>query len=177
MLADALVRWTARLFVACYVGRICIDAARLRDAGSQRSARWLWTVGCLVYLIHVAMAFHFVHGWSHAIAYEHVRQRTFNQTGLDSGVGLYVNYAFGVLWLADTFLWWHRLDWSERRIPYWTVQAIFGFLIVQATVVFGPSFWIPVSIAVAMLLMAVSTSPHTWRNRSRRQESRRRLPP
>ena len=102
MLADALVRWTARLFVACYVGRICIDAARHRDAGSQRFARWLWTIGGLVYLIHVVISFHFVHGWSHSDAYEHVVKRTFAMTGLATGVGLYVNYAFGVLWLADS---------------------------------------------------------------------------
>ncbi len=155
MLEDAIVRWSARLFVACYVGRICIDAARRRDPGSQRIARWLWTMGCLVYLIHVAVAFHFVHAWSHSAAYAHVLKRTLELTGLASGVGLYVNYAFGLLWLADTILWWHRLDWSQRRIPYWIVQGIFAFLIVQATVVFGPWFWMPIFFAVAILLIVL----------------------
>jgi len=152
MLGDAVIRWTARLFVACYVGRLCIDAAGRRNEAAQRVARWLWTAGCGLFLLHVAAAFHFLHGWSHAAAFEHVRQRTLHDTGWDSGIGLYINYAFGVLWLADTLLWWRRLDWSEQRPQYWLVQSLFVFMVIQATVVFGPPFWIPVSLDVALLL-------------------------
>lgn len=156
MLADALVRWSARLFVACYVGRICIDAATRRDARSQRIARWLWTLGCLICVAHVALSFHLVHDWSLSSAYEHVLKRTQETTGIASGFGLYVNFAFVLLWLADTILWWRNLNWTEQRIPYWIVQGVFAFLTIQATAVFGPSFWIPITAAVALTLIGLS---------------------
>ena len=165
MLDDALIRGTARLFVACYVGRLCLDAAGWRDASSQRVARWLWTAGCLGFVLHVAVAFHFQHGWSHAAAFEHVRLRTLRETGWDSGFGLYVNYAFGLLWSADTLLWWRQLDWPEKRVPYWTVQASFAFLMIQATAVFGPPFWKPACVAIGLLLVMLHMSrPHSAHN-------------
>jgi hypothetical protein len=155
MLADSLIRWTARLFVACYILRLCVDAAGRWDAASQRLARWFWTMGCGIYMVHVLVAFHLMHGWSHEAAYEHVRQRTLHTTGLASGIGLYINYAFGVLWIADTLAWWRRLDWSERRVPYWIVQGIFAFLVSQATVALGPWFWTPISLIVLVGLVTL----------------------
>ena len=158
MLTDAIVRWTARLFVACYVGRVGIDAAGRRDAAAQRAARWLWTIGCVVFLIHIAAAFHLVHGWSHAAAHEHVLNRTRDSTGLVSGMGLYVNYGFALLWVADTILWWRNLNWVERPIPFRIVQGIFAFLMLQSTAVFGPSLWTPVVAVVLILLIALRRS-------------------
>jgi hypothetical protein len=118
-------------------------------------ARWTWTIGCGIYLIHVLIAFHLLHAWSHTAAYEHVMKRTQEMIGIASGIGLYVNYAFGVLWIADVLMWWRRLDWSDRPVPYRTVQSVFAFLIIQATVVFGPWLWMPVSAAVVVLLAAL----------------------
>ena len=160
MLGDAIIRWTARLFVVCYVGRLCVDAAGWRDGVSQRVARWLWTVGGILFLLHVAAAFHFQYGWSHVAAFEHVRQRTLHDTGWDSGIGLYINYAFGLLWLVDVNLWWRHLDWSERRLPYWIVQSLFAFLMSQATAGFGPPFWMPICGAVILLLIALRVARH-----------------
>lgn len=155
MLADALIRWSARLFVAFYFARLCIDAANRQDETSQRFARWFWTCGLVVFVAHVILAFHYLHRWSHAAAYEHVAKRTAELTGFASGVGLYINYLFLVLWLADTTLWWRDLRWSQRRLPYWSVQAVFAFLMVQATAVFGPPFWIPITIAAVILLIGL----------------------
>ena len=153
MLADAIIRWTARLFVACYVGRLCVDAIGSRDTNSLCTARWLWTCGCALYFIHVAAAFHGMHHWSHAAAYEHVLTRTVEMTGFASGIGLYVNYAFGLLWLGDTVIWWLDPKWPDRIVPYYCVQALFAFLMFQATAVFGPSFWRPIAVAVIALLV------------------------
>jgi hypothetical protein len=155
VLADAIIRWTARLFVACYFGRLCVDAIVPHDASSYRIARWLWTCGCAIYFVHVAAAFHWMHQWSHAAAYEHVLARTTEMTGFASGIGLYVNYAFGALWLADTVIWWLDPKWPDRIAPHYFVQAIFAFLMFQATAVFGPSFWKPVAAAVIALLLVL----------------------
>lgn len=155
MPGDALIRWTARLFVACYVGRLCVDTAGRRDESAQRAARWWWTIGCGIFVLHVVAAFHFQHGWSHAAAFEHVRQRTLLDTGWDSGIGLYINHAFGLLWLADTVVWWRRLDWSQQRPMYWIVQSLFAFMMIQATAVFGPPFWRDICAAAVFILIAL----------------------
>lgn len=155
MLTDVIVRGTARVFVACYVCRILVDLASRRDPVSQRFARWCWTIGCIFFFVHMAAAFHGLHGWSSAAAYDHVLKRTQETTGIATGVGLYVNYAFAALWLADTVLWWRYLNWSERRIPYWVTQATFGFMMVQSTVVFGPPFWTPVAVSLAVAAFVI----------------------
>ncbi len=151
--ADFIVRWTARAFVVCYVVRLGLDAAGRRDLASQQAARWIWTIGGAICWIHFAVAFQLVHHGSLQEAYQHVLDVTIQSTGIATGIGLYVNLAFGVLWLVDAAFWWRNIRWSERRIPYWTVQGIFGFLIFQATVVFGPRFW-TVTALMAVLLLA-----------------------
>ena len=151
MFQNAAIRWTARLFVACYAGRVCLDVARRTDPGSQRLARWIWTGGCLMCLVHFAVSFHFEHHWSHSAAYDHVLRRTQHATGLATGIGLYVNYLFAVVWTWDCIQWWRNLEWPRQRILYWIVQALFAFLIFQATAVFGPTFWWPVAISFLVL--------------------------
>jgi hypothetical protein len=82
-----------------------------------------------------------VHAWDHSIAHAAVAAQTFEMTGLDSGIGLYINYAFSGLWLLDTANWWLRSDVYKHR-PRWLdgiLQLFFLFMFVNATVVFGTS--------------------------------------
>lgn len=155
-IGDFIVRWTARLAVACYVSRLICDISRLPGTRGQRTARCWWTLGCACFVIHVAAAFHFEHRWNHTAAYEYTSTRTTELTGWNSGAGLYVNEAFLCLWLADTVLWWRNLNWSQNRYAYWLVQGIFGFLMFQATAVFGPLFWRPIVLAVSVILVILS---------------------
>ena len=167
MVGEMLIRWTARLAVACYVARLMCDTGRKNDVPSQHAARWWWTIGCACFLMHVAAAFHFEHGWSHAAAFKYTAKRTAEMTGWNSGFGLYVNEAFLCLWLADTILWWRRLSWPENRRIYWTVQGVFAFLMIQATAIFGPPFWMPVFLLVVALLLLV----RVLRGRGPRQQT------
>lgn len=163
MMGDMIVRWTARFAVACYLARVMCDVHDSQNTPAQKWARWWWTAGCVIFLIHVATAFHFEHGWNHAKAFEHTAKRTDEMTGWNSGVGLYINEGFLCLWLFDTVMWWRNLGWPlVHRYMYWAVQAIFGFLMFQATVVFGPPFWRPLG---ALLLLAVVIQ---WTIRQRR---------
>jgi hypothetical protein len=152
---ELLIVWTARLAVACYVGRLATDIANRRDESSQRTARRFWTLGCAILLIHEALVFHILFHWSHAAAYDHVARRTREMTGWDSGFGLYVNYAFSMVWLTDTILWWRDLHWPKQRAPFWIVQLVFAFMMTQATMVFGPPSWIPVGLAVMAVLIGL----------------------
>ena len=153
-LGEALTQWTIRLAIACYLARVLIDVARLSAERWQGTARRLWTAGAGLYVLHVAAAFHFVHGWSHADAFRFTADQTQAVTGLDWGGGLYVNYAFTAVWLADVLAWWRiGTDYPRRwRRVYRAIQALFAFMVINATVVFGPPFWKWVAAAAALLL-------------------------
>ena len=153
-LGEALTHWTVRMAIACYLARVLIDVAGLSSERWQRVARRLWTAGAALYLLHVAAAFQFFHDWSHADARRFTARQTEDVTGLDWGGGLYVNYAFTAVWLADVLAWWRiGLEYPRRcRRVYWVTQVIFAFMVFNATVVFGPPFWKWVAAAVALLL-------------------------
>lgn len=153
-MGDLVINWTARLFVACYISRLILDTADTRD-WSLRAGRYLWTCGCLVFLAHIVAAFHWKHHWSHSEAHTHVLNRTAEMTGVQTGVGIYVNYLFATLWCLGTVAWWTSLNWPKHRIAYWSIQAVFAFLMFQATAVFGPPFWKPVAIAVILALIVL----------------------
>jgi hypothetical protein len=155
-MGDLLIAWSARVVVVFYLLRLAADVLIADPRQRDRCARWAWTVGCGVYLIHVAFAFQFLHHWSHAAAVEHAARRTFEVTGVEFGGGIYVNYAFTLLWVADVVLWWRRSLAGKSISPvyYWAVHAVFGFMMFNATVVFGPAFW--KWIAAAALSVIVS---------------------
>ena len=64
MLGTFLTHWTIRLALACLV--VCLATAIVRGKWGQTTwERWLWTVGMLSFLAHVAAAVQFYHEWSH----------------------------------------------------------------------------------------------------------------
>src|SRR5262249_33262083 len=66
-------------------------------------------------------------------------QRTAELVGLEFGGGLYANYAFTLLWVADVIWWWRGLDRYEARpcSLNWAVLGFLGFMAFNATIVFG----------------------------------------
>ncbi len=118
-------------------------------------AKPVWLLGAAAYLGHVAAAFAVHHGWSHAAAYAYTAARTDTLLGLAWGGGLWVNYAFTVLWAGET-LWWHVWPAGHaRRARAWTpaVRGVFLFMIVNGAVVFvdGPGRWLGIAIVAALL--------------------------
>ncbi len=152
--AELAVSWTVRAAVALYAARLLADAG---DFGSQRTRRLLWTAGLAFYLAHVAAAFHFVHGWSHDDAWRETARQTNAIVGWNDGSGLWANYAFTLLWLADAAAWWIiGADYPRRyRRTQVGLQAMFAFLVFNATAVFGPPFWRP-AVAVFGLVLAAA---------------------
>ncbi len=141
MPGEAIVRWTARLAAAAYLARISVDVLAPYHRTARRWNRVLWTIGAVIFVAHVAAAFHFYHGWNHAAAFEHTRKQTLLQTGWDSGFGLYLNEVMTVWWVVDAVLWWRNPAWPENRGAYWSLQVFFAFMMFNATVVFGPRGW------------------------------------
>src|SRR5437763_16272962 len=115
-LGELLTLWTVRVAVALYVLGL---ALRLGAGRRGRSvARLAWTGGLLAVAAHVACAFHFYHHWSHAAAYDRTAEQTAEAVGLNWGGGLYVNYAFVLLWAADVCWWWRDPEGYLAR-PSW----------------------------------------------------------
>jgi hypothetical protein len=133
---ELLTRWTVRVAVILYV----VSLASRRHLPTI--SRFSWTAGCLAYLLHVLAAFHYYHQWSHDAAYESTQRQTAEIAGLDWGGGLYVNYAFTLVWLLDVIWWWLAPERYLKRPRWidWGVQLFLGFVVFNATVVFASGF-------------------------------------
>ncbi len=117
-------------------------------------ARLAWTAGCAIFVTHVAFAFQFYHHWSHSEAYLATARQTADLFGPLWGWGLYLNYAFTLLWIVDTIWWWAGLE-NYRRRAGWIAVAVHSFLafmFFNATVVFGRGWtrWIGAATAIAV---------------------------
>ena len=117
-------------------------------------ARPVWLLGAFVYLLHVAAAFDIHHGWSHAAAYDYTAARTDALLGLAWGGGLWVNYAFTVIWVAEG-AWWRFLPaYHAGRAPAWTtaIRCVFLFMIANGAVIFAssPRRYLGIGILVAL---------------------------
>jgi hypothetical protein len=156
MMGELLIVWSARIVVLFYALRLAADFLVADPTRRERWARWAWTAGCVLFLAHLGLAFHFLHRWSHASAVAHTAQRTNEVVGLSWGGGVYINYAFTILWVADVVWWWIRAARNEPTpaAAYWTVHAIFAFMFFNATVVFGPPFWKWIVLAGTCVLVA-----------------------
>jgi hypothetical protein len=144
----------AILAVWCYLLRVVLDVWGFPSPRIARVNRVVWTIGCAALWLHIAAAFHFIHDWSHANAVRETAGQTRELTGWDFGGGVYVNYAFAILWLWDAAFWWRRAaDVPQSPARVWAIHAVFAFMMVNATVVFGPAYWRYVGGVYAGLLI------------------------
>jgi hypothetical protein len=140
---DDLTRYTIRLALAFYASAAGLMLF-LRPSewdGSDRGglARWCWSLAWAAYIVHLGMAFHFYHGWSHADAVRHTEEVS------GFGPGIYVSHLFTLLWTLDVAWWWLRPHAYARR-PVgigWTLHAFMAFIAFNGTVVYetGPIRW------------------------------------
>ncbi len=136
---EQLTRNTVRLSLAWYAaalfGMLRLQATDWRAATHfGRAIRWCWTWALLVFLVHLAMAFHFFDHWSHAAAFARTRQVS------GTGEGLYFSYTFTALWLADAAYWWlaprhyaDRATWIGRGLHGFMLFIIFNGMVIFET--------------------------------------------
>lgn len=155
MIGDDLVLWSVRVSVALYV------LALVLRCRCPSAARLAWTAGLVLFLLHVAAAFHFAHGWSHAHAYHTTARRTADLTGVAWGGGLYANYLFGLVWLADAGWWWAaRKSYEARSYLFeWAVHGYLAFIAFNATVVFGSPLARAMGLAACLLVFLCCVWP------------------
>jgi hypothetical protein len=161
MSGEAFTIVTVRLATLLYAAALAMWMTASRLRGLQ-VARLTWTAACLCYLAHVYGAFEFVHGWNHTAAYVETARQTNELFGLAWGGGIFFNYAFTILWLADVIWWWSDPEGYRRR-PRSITVAIHGFLafmFFNGAVVFGsgPVRWFGIAAVPALLWL-------WWRSR------------
>ncbi len=126
---------TIWIALACWFTALCMTEGGRQ--GKDRSFRAFWTLGFLAYLLHVILAFHLHHDWSHAAAVAEVARQTADTTGFDWGGGIWFNYLFTAAWGIDTIRLWIHSAPSLRA--QWLTRLWRGFMfsmIFNATVVF-----------------------------------------
>lgn len=115
------------------------EALMRRSPRVDRFARAAWTAGIALALIHVVLAFHFVYGWSHEAAVDATVRQTADRFGWGWSGGIYVNYLFLTLWLADVLLWW--IAPAARAARPSGVETgrrlLFAFMFLNGAVVFA----------------------------------------
>ncbi len=134
--AELFVRATIWLALACYPAGPAALAAG--DRRVQRLGRWLWSAGCLAYLAHVVAAYGHFYDWSHAVGLRETARQTEAVTGVASGAGLWLNYLFTLVWLADVAWWWLAGErYLRRGRALLAAEHLFLlFIIFNATVAF-----------------------------------------
>jgi len=117
---DWLIVWTIRLSMLLF---FIAWMLRLQPhLGRSRSRPWLnylWTAGYLMAVLHVLAAFHFVHHWSPAAAYQATAEETRQMLGFAYGAGVYFNYLFLIVWGCDVCWTWLSPSEPERPTPWW----------------------------------------------------------
>lgn len=154
---ELVMRWSVRLAVAAYLITMALQLRRGDQGHAERAARWCWTIGFVLFVVHVLLAFAVVHDWSHAAAYAETARQTEALFGLDWGGGVWFNYAFLLIWALDAAYWWIAGLERYRLRAGWIVvvlQAWFVFMIVNGAIVFG-SGWVRWMTLAAMLTLAI----------------------
>jgi hypothetical protein len=109
-----------------------------RGASPPRWAWWAFAAGLVLAVVHTLLAFSSVHGWSHASAVHSTAVQTQSIYGITFGGGVYVNYLFLAVWMADA--WWWRASQPSYARPapaVWALRAFYMVIIFNAAVVFA----------------------------------------
>ena len=156
MLGTLLTKWTIRLALVCYVtylgGWLTVNTPRW-----ERMARTIWTLGCMLFIVHVALAFHYYHQWSHTVAWQHTAERTRQLLGVAVGDGIYFSYVFLVMWVIDVGYLWVRPLWNEvaNGTPAWAASATATCVPHSANRIAETPFW-RVLVHVFLLFVAIN---------------------
>lgn len=141
---DFLTRATIWFAMLVWTGGIVIPGE-----GRARLSRWFWTAGLLLYVIHIFFAYSEFYQWSHRVAWESTARDTLEMTGMDSGFGLLVNYAFALVLAIDVFRQWKE---GGRKGAPW-IDGLVIFMIANGAIVFasGPVRWLGTALLASIL--------------------------
>jgi hypothetical protein len=166
---DSLTRWTVRLALALYAIAIALRLTANGRSQRFRISRLTWSGGCIAFLLHVAVAFHFFHAWRHDAAYDATAKQTADVVGWDWGGGLYLNYLFALVWLIDVAWWWIDAPGYLARARWidWCVYGFMTFIAFNSTVFFaaGAIRWFGLAATLFLGGLWFGTGRARWRDR------------
>jgi hypothetical protein len=157
MTAVAIVRGT---MIAATVAWTLGEILMRRSAASDRIARAIWTAGIALALVHVVLAFELVYAWDHEAAVVATAQQVADRFGWGWGGGVYINYVFLALWLADACWWWAAPASHASRSQRIEVArlALFTFMFFNGAVIFASAASRFVGIAAIAAVLVGSPS-------------------
>jgi hypothetical protein len=124
---ETLVYWSARASGGAFFVAVLLAGSWFRGRVTAAAVRGAWTSACVLLVAHELLAMGISFDWSQTLAWDNIAAQTLVATGIDSGAGLIVNYAAGVLWSADVAWWWFRPQSHSAR-PAWIAVALWTFL-------------------------------------------------
>lgn len=145
----------------------CAECLALRRPDDS-NARSFYTAAVALAIVHALAAFHVTYAWSHERALAATARQTAAVAGLAWGGGLFVNYAFLFLWLADAAWWWIApMRRARRSVPLERTRLfLFMFMFINGAIVFagltGRVVGVPAVAAVATA-WARAARPETLR--------------
>jgi len=117
--------------------------------------RFFWTLGAVLLLIHSIAAFGVFYQWSQQIALAETARQTRAFTGVESGSGLYLNYAFVAIWLVHAAWAWRRGETAQRSPVTTFVRGFAAFMFLNGAVIFADG-WMRVLGTIACATVAVA---------------------
>jgi hypothetical protein len=156
-LGELLTKLTIWLALIAYTLGVALRLTPRRVDHSISAARWAWTIGCVLFLLHVVCAFSYFHHWSHADAYRETARQTAELTGRPWGGGIYINYVFAAAWLAVVLHSWLAPESfrSSRWLPIW--HGFVAFMMLNGAVIFvhGPTRWLGILLCAVLATLWV----------------------
>lgn len=154
---EFFTRATIWITIVAYTIGSAVFARARGSARGDSATRVLWTIAVAFLIAHFICAYQFYHHWSHQSAYLDTARQTDAVVGWNWGGGLFINYAFLIIWIIDISWWWLRGLDSYRKRPWPVIAAWHGFLIFilfNAMVVFkhGTTRWVGLVICSILLL-------------------------
>jgi hypothetical protein len=137
------------VFASIAIGVVCWAL------GEARQSRGWWTAGAVLTLIHSIAAFGWFYGWSHDTAQQLTARQTAALTGVTFAGGIYINYLFLLVWLADAGWWWAspRSYVRRPRLLSASIRGFIFFIIINGAVVFADGGARVVGIASTSLVL------------------------
>jgi hypothetical protein len=155
----------AALFATIWIALVLFAAGESRRAltppGSRPPARawWAFKGGRVLAIIHTVIAFDVVHHWVHEDAVRSTALQTEAVFGVAAGWGVYVNYVFFAVWLADAW-WWRAAPGHLRsRAITWSLRAFYAIIIFNAAVVFAAGARRIIGVLIMSWLARVWAAP------------------
>jgi hypothetical protein len=160
--SELIVRAAAWVATGAWVAS---EWRRLRQGAADAQVARAWQAGAVAMLVHVALAFGLVHDWSHDSARAEVARETLDRMGAAVGEGVWVNYAFLLIWGADA-AWWRLRPASyaarPRRLDA-AMRAFVAFMFLNGAVVFARG---PMRVAGVVAFLALGAAWWASRRRS-----------